>query len=194
MLVSMFDVPEIAPEQIRRLSRREYDRMVELAMFQDERVELLYGVVVTMSPQGVAHLKITAWLQRQLIRALDDTFEVFGQGPFAASDESEPEPDVYVTLASTEFILPSAALLLVEVSESSIRKDRKVKARLYAEAGVPEYWIVDLTGDEISVEVHTEPSPEGYRMIEVLGPGRVLRPKLLPAVSIAVADIPWPRS
>ena len=190
MLEPMFDVPALAPERIRRLSRLEYDRMVDLGMFEDERVELLYGVLVAMSPQGAPHATITAWFQQRLIGALDDSFDVRGHSPFAATDDSEPEPDVSVARRSPERAHPSAVLLLIEVAESSIRKDREIKTRLYAEAGVPEYWIVDLTGDEIVVEVYTDPSPQGYRMVAAMGPDRILRPTQLPAVAIAVADIP----
>lgn len=190
MLDPMFDLPALAPEGIRRLSRVEYDRMVDLGMFEDERVELLYGVLVAMSPQGAPHATITAWFQQRLIRALDDSFDVRGHSPFAATDDSEPEPDVSVARRSPERTHPSVALLLIEVSESSLRKDREIKTRLYAEAGVPEYWIVDLTGDEIVVEVYTDPSPQGYRLIEAMGTDRILRPTQLPGVAIAVADIP----
>ena len=190
MLESMFDVPALAPEGIRRLSRHEYDRMVGLGMFEDERVELLYGVLVAMSPQGAPHATITAWLVQRLVRALDDTFDVRGHSPFAASDDSEPEPDVSVARRSNERAHPSSALLLIEVSESSIRKDREIKTRLYAEAGVPEYWIVDLTGDDIVVEVYTDPTSLGYGVVEAYDRGRVLRPTQLPGVEIAVADLP----
>ena len=190
MLEAMLDLPALAPERIRRLSRLEYDRMVDLGMFEDERVELLYGVLVAMSPQGAPHATITAWFQRELTLALGRSFEVRGHSPFAATEDSEPEPDISVSPLASERAHPSTALLLIEVSESSIRKDREIKTRLYAEAGVPEYWIVDLTGNEIVVEVHTDPSPQGYRLIELMGPGRILRPTQLPGVAIAVADIP----
>ena len=190
MLEAMLDLPALAPERIRRLSRLEYDRMVDLGMFEDERVELLYGVLVAMSPQGAPHATITAWFQRELTLALGRSFEVRGHSPFAATEDSEPEPDISVSPLASQRAHPSTALLVIEVSESSIRKDREIKTRLYAEAGVPEYWIVDLTGNEIVVEVHTDPSPQGYRLIELMGPGRILRPTQLPGVAIAVADIP----
>lgn len=190
----MFDVPALAPEGIRRLSRAEYERMVDLGMFHDERVELLYGVLCAMSPQGAPHATIAAWIQQRLIRGLDDSYDVRGHSPFAASDDSEPEPDVTVARRAHGLSHPVAPLLVVEVSESSLRKDRGVKARLYAEASVPEYWLVDLTGDTIAVDVHLDPSPDGYRTVETLGPDRVLCPTLLPAVAIAIADIPWHRA
>jgi Uma2 family endonuclease len=83
--------------------------------------------------------------------------------------------------------------LLVEVSDSSLRLDRRIKAPLYAETEVPEYWIVDVSGDELRIEVHTEPSADGYQRVEVLRDGDVLRPTHLPGVAIAVSDLPWTR-
>ncbi len=187
----MFDLPALAPAGIRRLSRLEYDRMVGLGMFEDERLELLYGVLCAMSPQGAAHAGITAWLQQRLVRALDDSYDVRAHSPFASSEDSEPEPDISVAHARrSEHEHPSAALLLIEVSESSLRRDREIKARLYAETGVPEYWVVDLTTAELVVEVYTEPSARGYRRIETYGADRTLRPSRLPGVAIAIADIP----
>lgn len=186
----MFEVAALAPAGIRRLSRIEYDRMVDLGMFEDERVELLYGVLCAMSPQGAPHSTITAWFQQQLILALGQSFDVRGHSPFAASEDSEPEPDVSVSRRVPGHSHPTEPLLVIEVSESSLRRDREIKARLYAETGVPEYWIIVLSGDEVSVEVHTDPSPQGYRTIEVIGCGRVLRPTQLPGVEIAIADIP----
>ena len=187
----MFDVPALAPAGIRRLSRAEYDRMVALGMFEDERLELLYGVLCAMSPQGAPHATITAWLQQRLVRALDESYDVRAHSPFASSEDSEPEPDISVARTrGGEHEHPSSALLLIEVSESSLRRDREIKARLYAETGVPEYWIVDLSTDELTVEVYTEPSSRGYRHIETYGADRTLRPTRLPGVAIAIAEIP----
>lgn len=84
-------------------------------------------------------------------------------------------------------------MLLIEVSDSSIRKDRRVKTSIYAEAGVPEYWIVNISKEELLIEVHTDPTPDGYRRVEVLRDGDVLRPTRLPGVEIPVIEIPWKR-
>ncbi len=192
MLESMFELPVLAPEGIRRLSRREYGRMVNLGMFEDERVELLHGVLVTMSPQGGRHAGITAWLHQRLIRALDGSYDVRGHSPFAASDDSEPEPDISVSLRSPgAFEHPVTALLLIEIADSSLSKDRRVKSGIYAAAGVPEYWILDISGDELAVEVRTEPAADGYGASETYLRGQVLRPNQLPTVAIAIAEIPW---
>src|SRR5690242_20819821 len=96
MLSSMFDPAVIAPERIRPISRREYDRMVELGMFEDEKLELLRGTLVTMSPQKWPHAVVVEWLTEKLIRGLDPAYSVRPQLPFAADEWSEPEPDIAV--------------------------------------------------------------------------------------------------
>lgn len=189
----MFDPDILAPERIRKLSRREYDKLVELGVFEDERVELLRGMLVTMSPQGAPHATITSWLARRLGRLLDESFEVRGHCPFAATEDSEPEPDVSVSRASTGLYHPDSALLLIEVAESSIKIDRQLKAPIYGESRVPEYWIVDISGKELAVHVHTRPTSEGYQNVETMRDGDLLRPTQLPGVEIAVVDIPWTR-
>lgn len=195
MLPSMFSPDALAPQTVRPFSRREYDRLVELGMFEDERLELLRGVLVTMSPQGVGHSEITRWLATELVLALGRSWRVFTHSPYSAGDDSEPEPDVSVSPndGSTITDHPAAAVLVIEVSDSSIRIDRHVKAPIYAETGVPEYWIVDISGDELQVEVHTDPAVDGYRQVEILHAGDVLRPTQLPGIEIAVSEIPSKR-
>jgi len=192
----MFDPNLLTPEAIRKLSRREYDKLVELGVFEDERIELLRGMLVTMSSQGSAHATITSWLAQTLSELLDRTsFDVRGHCPFAATDDSEPEPDISVSRRRTAALdHPDNALLLIEVAESSIRKDRQLKAPIYGEARVPEYWIVDISGKDLTVDVHTGPSNDGYRFVETFRDGDTLRPTKLPGLEIAVRDIPWTRS
>ncbi len=176
-------------ERVRRMSRAEYERMAELGMFHDERVELLDGLVVTMSRIGWLHNRVTAWFTERLIRSLDPSYEVRTQGSFAASDWSEPQPDVAV--AGKDYSLrenPRELLLVIEVADSSINHDRDDKLPIYAAAGVPEYWIVDLRS--MAVEVYTQPNEPGYANVETLRDGDVLRPTRLPGVELAVAAIP----
>lgn len=194
MLESMFDPDLLAPEAIRKLSRREYDKLVELGIFEDERIELLRGMLVTMSPQGGPHATISSWLMSQLVLALGMEYDIRGHCPYAATDDSEPEPDISVSVRVKNLLQhPTHPLLLLEVADSSIKKDKRVKAEIYAEAGAPEYWIVDISGPELIVLVHTAPTPNGYRHIEVLRDGDVLRPTKLPGVEIPVFEIPWNR-
>lgn len=188
MLAPMVD-GQIALDSIRPLSRAEYDRMGELGMFANERIELLRGVLVKMSPIGWHHNQVVIWLTKQLIRMLDDTYEVRSQCSFAASDWSEPEPDLAVALEDrTLRDLPSRLFLVIEVADSSLQHDRTTKVTLYAEAAVPEYWIVDLK--EMTVEVYTQPVGSTYAKVAMIRDGDTLRPRELPTVAIAIAELP----
>ena len=191
MLEAMVDLDDLRPSSLRPLKRVEYDRLVDLGMFDDEKIELLRGQLVTMSPQGLPHTRLYVWLTRFLIERLDRTFEVRPASPFAATDDSEPEPDLMVTrpdpAASSH---PTAAILVIEISSSSIRKDRRIKMPIYAESGAPEYWILDVSREgQLVVEVYTEPTPTGYAKLVCLRDGDILRPLHLP-FEIAVADLP----
>jgi Uma2 family endonuclease len=188
----MLDLDAIKPERIRPLSRAEYDQLVELGVFQGESVELLRGMLVTMSPQGYLHGDVIEWLTRYLISRLDESFRVRPGLPFAATDDSEPEPDIHVSRApqQRELAHPSTALLVIEVANSSIRKDRGIKMPLYAEAGVPEYWIIDISDDGgLVVEVYRDPTPTGYSTKQLLRDGDAVRPLHVP-ITIAIADLP----
>ena len=191
MVETMLDHDDLRPSGIRPLRRSEYDRLVDLGAFDDEKIELLRGVLVTMSPEGYPHSDVGNWLFRRMARALDDAFEIRHAAPFAASEDSEPEPDLFVgrTPAAQRKGHPGEALLLVEVSSSSIRKDRSIKRALYAEVGVPEYWIIDLTKGVPVVEVYTEPTAAGYAKVATLRDGDILRPIHVP-IEIRVADLP----
>ncbi|MDB4962803.1 MAG: hypothetical protein JWP01_2802 [Myxococcales bacterium] len=191
MLLPMLDLEDIKPGGLRRLSRREYNDLARLGAFDHEKVELLRGMLVTMSPQGTPHMRMVVWLNRRLIKSLDESWEVRPGLSFAAADDSEPEPDLMVTSDSSKLDdAPTTAFLLIEVSNSSLRRDRKIKLPIYAEAGVPEYWIVNVSRPgEVTVEVYTEPTASGYAQMVTLRDGDTLRPLQVP-IEIAVADLP----
>jgi Uma2 family endonuclease len=121
-----------------------------------------------------------------LVRALGDRANIHVQAPFAAPGESEPEPDIAV-VPPGDYLdeHPRTAWLIVEVAESSVVRDR-AKARLYAAAGVTEYWIVNLT--EGVVEVHRDPHTDGYAGIVRCDREQVLTVPGFPDVSVAVSD------
>jgi Uma2 family endonuclease len=180
--------PERSVPRARPLSRRAYDALVARGVFDEERIELLRGQLVTMSPQGGRHSAVSARIAQRLIRVLDSSYDVRSHSPYAASDNSEPEPDISVSRRSRRVRFhPSKALLLIEVSESSLRKDRLVKAEIYAENGAPEYWIVDLASR--SVFVHTDPARGAYRSITRLRRKEVLRPIRLPGIELTVGEL-----
>jgi len=163
---SMLDLEQLAPERIRPLHRSEYERLVDAGAFEHEHVELLHGALVAMSPQGGPHAAITARIGERLIVALRGRAEVRCHSPFAASGDSMPEPDVQVVPRGSRVDHPRTAFLVVEVADSSLGKDRRIKAGIYADAGVPAYWIVDVAGE--AIEVHTAPAAGAYtRMVRV---------------------------
>ncbi len=175
--------------EIRPLLRKEYDQMVDAGLFVDERIELIHGVLVHMSPQGEDHVSSVVAMTRLLILALDGRAEVRPQVPYAASPTSEPEPDLAVTTlpAGRRSEHPTSALLVVEVSDSSLTRDRNVKTPIYAENGVPEYWIVDIQHDVLIV--HRDPADGTYRQVRTLQRGEHVTLLAFPDVTFAVDQI-----
>jgi Uma2 family endonuclease len=187
-VASTFDrLADLAPERVRPLKRVEFERLVDAGVFDDERVELLGGAIVEMSPQHPRHAATVARLNKILTRIAGDQLELRPQLPLAASDDSLPEPDfALVPLGDHDHAHPSHALLVVEVADSSLRKDRLLKAELYAHAGVPEYWIVNLA--DRAVEVHTNPRDGIYSKVRSVEPDAAIRLVALPDVEVLVAD------
>src|SRR5437868_4004558 len=147
----------IEPELVRSIKRSEYDQMVELGMFQDERVELIRGVLVKMSPRLAPHASTVQKLTQLLMMQLQGRFSLRVQSPLALSEDSEPEPDVaVVALGDYDTEHPSTALLVIEVSDTTLKKDRG-KAAVYARAGIGEYWIVNVNARTVEVYL----SPDG---------------------------------
>jgi Uma2 family endonuclease len=188
MLRSMLGPEDIMPETFRGLRRRDYAQLVASGAFEDERVELLYGTVVRMSPHGPEHDAPLERLMELLVRALPEEARVRVQSSFAASDDSVPEPDLAVVpRRDYDDAHPTEAWLVVEIAKSSLRKDRSVKARLYAETGVEEYWIVNLVDGVI--ERYVEPAKGAYRRCSTHRPGEVIRLSRFPEIEIAVDDV-----
>lgn len=176
-------VLDVAPDLIRRLSRAEYEALGRLGAFDDQRVELLHGVIVRMSPIGPSHVWASNRLGFALANQLGDRAFVAIQSSFAASEDSEPEPDIAVYPPKDyRRELPSEALLIIEVADSSLQRDRNVKATLYASIGVPEYWIVDLVHG--SVLVHRAPVDGAYTSLMSVGPGADVSPAAFPDVVV----------
>jgi len=186
--MSVIDLSALGPERIRPLRRDEYDRLVAAGCFEDEKIELLDGVLVEMSPQGVGHAYAIQQLIMLLVPALVGRAVVRPQSPLAVSDDSEPEPDLAI-LPSGDYSRqhPTHALLVIEVAESSLRKDRRLKAALYARAGIPEYWIVNLADGLI--EVHRASRDGAYSQVTTHRPGETIGPQAFEDVRVPVADI-----
>jgi Uma2 family endonuclease len=167
--------------------------MIETGILgEDERVELLEGVIVAMSPQKDAHAWAIEWLTRFLVRALGDEFRVRPQLPLTLGTHNEPEPDLAVVSSAgrVKGQHPGTALLVVEVAGAdSLARDRRVKAPLHARFGVREYWLVDLEREAVEVFCDPDPAAGAYRRSRSVGREEVLASEALPQVSFAVREL-----
>ena len=186
-----------APLTLRRWTRAEYDRLVDLGMLDREPVELIGGHLVVAEPHGSYHASALGAAGDALRAALPPGWLVRVQLPVALDDESEPEPDLAVVpgeWAEYRAAHPSCPALVIEVSESSLAFDRGEKGSLYARAGIGDYWIVNLV-DRI-LEVYREPEPDPaalygwrYRVVRRLQRTDVVSPLALPSVRVGVAAL-----
>jgi Uma2 family endonuclease len=181
----------------RRWRRVEYERLIDLGVFTGERLELLDGVLVVREPQSSYHAAITTKIGRLLASAFGDAWHTRLHSPLALGEHSEPEPDIAVVADEPEDYLeahPSTAALVVEVAEASLRVDRRFKTALYAEAGLSEYWIVNLVDRTLEVYRDLQPPSDRvaswtYRSIDVLRPPATVTPQAAPSARIAIADL-----
>jgi Uma2 family endonuclease len=180
----------------RRWTRAESYQLAELGLFRGQRVELLGGNIVVLSPQKFPHAAATDEVAEVLRGALGAGVWVRAQLPLTLGPWSEPEPDVSVVAgARTDYTdHPATALLIVEISDTTLRYDRGRKANRYARAGVADYWILNLVDRQLEVRRNPVPDPSqrfGFRYADIsirFPPDRVA-PLVAPSVQIAVADL-----
>lgn len=183
----MASQPDLQP---RPITVAEYHRMIEAGILdEDERVELLEGVIVSVSPQKRPHAYAIQQLLECVRGLMGPHYKVLVQLPLTLGERSEPEPDLAVVAAvdaASRSEHPHTALLVVEVAGDSLRKDRTVKEALYGRHAIPEYWIVNLADE--CVEVHRDPDTSNARYRTVLTFGRSQEVRSA-AVSEAVIQI-----
>jgi Uma2 family endonuclease len=160
--------PSRAPEP-RRFTREEYYRMYDAGLFRDERVELLDGEIIAMSPQNSPHASCVNRINALLIPLLAGTYSVRCQAPICLDRQSEPEPDLAVCVHDPDDYesghpTPEQILLLIEVSDSSLAFDRKRKRAAYARCGIPEYWIVNVPERMVEVSQRPDRAAKRYRV------------------------------
>jgi Uma2 family endonuclease len=164
---------------VHRFTRDEYYRMAEAGLFEDERVELLNGEIITMSPKLTPHAYTVNSLMYVLITTLSSKTLVRVQDPIVLNTWSEPEPDIAVCQLESDRYKnahPRAnqVFLVVEVAESSLTYDRTRKAPAYAASAIPEYWIVNLIDRQVEVFTDPEPTRQRYRQQRLAFAGDVL--------------------
>ena len=188
------EAPEAAWPLVRRFTIAEYHHLALAGILgEDERVELLEGVIVRMSPQSEQAVRVLVFLTRHLSRSLGDEYQVRPQVPVTLpSSESEPEPDLAVVRiadAQSRHEHPQKALLAIEVSLTSLRFDRTVKARVYARAGIPEYWIANVEAGRVEVFRDPDPADGAYRTTLTVGKQEMLSSTAVPGLSLPVAAL-----
>jgi Uma2 family endonuclease len=182
----------------RRWTRLEYERLIERGIFrEDERLELLDGILAVKEPQGDPHAVAVDLVVAALRHVFGAGWLVRAHAPLALGRRSRPEPDISVVRGSPRDYrraAPTDPALVVEVSHTSLGFDRRRKASIYARANIQDYWIVNLV--EQVVEIYRDPTlletPRrswGYRSIQTLPPGASVAPLAAPISPIAVADL-----
>jgi Uma2 family endonuclease len=194
-LVQAAPAPPATEPKPRKWTREEYYRLGELGFFHGQRVELIEGDIVVLSPQNWPHSSTVDRVGKLLDRVLGTLFWVRMQLPVNLGT-SDPEPDVSVVSGRREDYSdhPTTAVLIVEVSDSTLNYDRTQKASLYARAGIADYWIVNLVNNQLEVHRDSRPDPSqpyghGYATVTILTPTAVVSPLAAPQVSLALSDL-----
>lgn len=185
------------PITLRRWRRVEYDRLVDLEVFRSEPVELIGGHLVVAEPQGSRHAAALSKVDYTIRAAMPAGFIVRLQSPIALDDESEPEPDLAVVEGwpgDYRDAHPTRPVLIVEIAESSLEFDRAHKGSVYARAGVPDYWIVDVIDSVLEVRRGPQRDPTAafgwsYETTVSFGAAATVTPVVLAGRSIRVADL-----
>jgi Uma2 family endonuclease len=188
----MMTIPE------RLWTREEYYKMADAGIFRpNEHVQLIGGKIVTMSPQNSPHATCLILVSDALRAIFTSGYVIRIQLPLDLSPSSQPEPDIALVLGKARDyakVHPTTALLVVEGSESTLAFDRGEKASLYASAGIPEYWVVNLRNQQLEVyrdpvPIPGEPYGYGYRSSSQFVAGDTVTPLANSQGVIQVADL-----
>jgi Uma2 family endonuclease len=177
----------------RRFNVDEYYAMARAGILSErDRVELIEGEIVTMSPIGVAHAAAVDRAAQTLMRSVAGRSIVRVQNPIRVDTFSEPQPDLTLLRPREDFYRtahpgPADILLVIEIADASLRYDRHIKAPLYARHGIVEYWLVDLAAG--TVTSYTSPDGATYRAVAVHARGEMLTPIALPDCTLTVDDL-----
>lgn len=177
----------------RRFTVEEYRKMAETGILAEgDRVELIEGEIVEMSPIGRRHAAHVRRLIRLFSRRVGERAILDVQDPVELSDRSEPLPDIALLQPREDFYesghpQPEDIFLLVEVADTTVESDRKIKVPLYASTNISEVWLVDI--DEQAVEVYREPSPNGYKNLQKFQRGQNISLQAFPDILITVDEI-----
>jgi Uma2 family endonuclease len=171
----------------------EFERLGEAGILrQDARLELIEGEIIEMSPIGSLHAACVKFLTGLLSRLFGGTFIVGVQDPVRLNDFSEPQPDISLLRWRDDYYreahpAPADVLLVIEVADTTVVKDKTIKIPLYAHAGVPEAWLVNIP--EGRVEIYSNPTGGMYQRTEVFGRGEEARSHTLEGLVVSVSEL-----
>lgn len=177
----------------RLFTLEEYEKLIEIGFLgKYDKVELVNGEILNKTPITPSHAACVNRLNRQIFQLIDDSIILSIQMPISLPSDSLPEPDValireFDNSSGPRRAGPADILLLVEVADLSIKYDREVKIPLYAAAGIPEVWLVDLT--ERCIEVHSTPCARGYHSHQLNRDGHIVQSATMPDIAISVEQI-----
>jgi len=175
-----------------RFTVDEYYQMIELGILKDyEKAEIIEGELIPKMPIGDRHAAAVDFLNRFIIKNVSDDVLVRIQNPVRLSDYDEPEPDVVLAdlrkYDGKRHPQASEIILVIEVSDSTLKYDRNTKLLLYAEAEIPEAWIVNLPNDII--EIHQKPSNGIYQLTKIFKRGETIESEMMPNLKLEVDKI-----
>lgn len=189
----MMNASNVGPQPMQlRFSVDEYYKMIELGLITDyEKAEIIEGELIKKMTIGDRHAFVVDFLTKFFIKNAPETVRVRVQNPLRMSDYNEPEPDIVLAdltkYDGKRHPRPAEVILVVEVADASLKYDRNTKLPLYAAAGIPEIWIVNLQND--IVEVHQKPSLDIYQLTTVFKRGETVISSVMPDLRIDVDKI-----
>ncbi|TWT99390.1 hypothetical protein Pla108_03270 [Botrimarina colliarenosi] len=184
--------PIVPTFPVKRFTADQYIEMIRTGILtEDDRVELIDGIITEMAPAGEEHTWEVVYLNR-LFQAAWDTHFLFVQGTIPIGKLHVYDPDfVLVRQGGSEqrkrYPRADEIDLVVEVAKSSLKRDQTEKATAYSEAGIPEYWIADINAK--TMIVHREPSPAGYQKIASFDGDATVTPLAFPQIKVRVGDV-----
>jgi Uma2 family endonuclease len=174
-----------------RFTVEEYHKIGEAQVLRD-RTELIEGEILEMSPIGLLHAACVSYLSRLFVLRLPAIADVRSQNPIVLDNLSEPQPDLAIVNYRDDFYkgghpTPKDILLLIEVSDTTLKFDREVKIPLYAASGITEVWIMNLL-DQV-IEAYRHPEVDGYQTVRQYQKGKTLSISALEGVTVSVDEI-----
>jgi Uma2 family endonuclease len=185
--------PVLSSEDLKCWTVQEYYKIIELGILDpDERTELIAGQITLMAAKGTLHVLALQMLANIFQDQLHNTALTRTQDPILLDDFSEPEPDLVIVKGNMfDYALhhpsPEDIYLVVEVADSTLKKDCEVKEKIYAKANIADYWVVDLKNRQ--VHIFRDPMPSGYENHFVLNESQLISPLAFPAINLPITSI-----